>query len=159
MPEPHDEPLKKIPEPGHALGASLTDIEDRDLRLEVFAICDSANEFDGRLNILGTYEALEASEFPFILPTAAVVLRIRLWPMEGDQHKFRIGIASPDGKPLLKALEFDGTTKNRFPDRSFSFNVIVTLSNICFREAGEYLVDFHLDGVLEGRLPLLVLAK
>lgn len=131
-------------------------IEDRDLRLEVFAICDSAVEFDGRLNIFGTYETLGSPSFPFTLPTASVVLRIRTWPTESRRHDFRIGISSPDGLAIIKPFDFSGTVNNRFRDRSSAFNLIVNLQEVPFYEAGEHSVDFHLNGKLEGRLPLLI---
>ena len=57
-------------------------IDDRDLRVEIFALCDGATEHDGRLSLLGTYDVIHVSHFPVLLPLVTVVLRLRFWPQE-----------------------------------------------------------------------------
>ena len=144
---------------GHAtFVAPPTDgIADRDLRIEIFAVCDGATEQDGRLSLLGTYELLKAASFPFTLPQATLVLRLRFWPAELREHQVRLAMTGPDGQPVGQPLEGKVILQPARADRSTAYNVIAQLHQLPIEQPGEYTFDFYLDGRVEGRLPICVL--
>jgi hypothetical protein len=131
-------------------------IEDRDLRVEMFALCDGATEHDGRLSLLGTYDLVQVSGFPCVLPLATVVLRVRFWPEECRLHTFRVVLTRPDGGAVGSPVEVMATLQPACEERSAAYNLIVQFQNVQIEEAGEHTFDFYLDGKIEGRLPICI---
>ncbi|MDR3404153.1 MAG: hypothetical protein P4L99_16770 [Chthoniobacter sp.] len=139
-----------------AFALSDIGIEDRDLRVEMFVLCDGATEHDGRLSLLGTYDLVHVSNLPCVLPVATVVLRVRFWPEECRVHTFRIVLTSPDGEPVGSPVEVTATLQPACGERSAACNLIVPFQNVRIEKAGEHTFDFYLDDKIEGRLPICV---
>lgn len=139
-----------------AFALSDIGIEDRDLRVEMFALCDGATEHDGRLSLLGTYDLVQVSGVPCVLPLATVVLRVRFWPEESRVHTFRVVLTSPDGEPVGSPVEVTATLQSACEERSAACNLIVQFQNVQIEEMGEHTFDFYLDGKIEGRLPISI---
>lgn len=128
-------------------------IEDRNLRVEMFTVCDGAAEQDGRLSIVGTYETVFAASFPIVIPQMMVVLRLRFWPHEGCNHVVRLFLTNPDGR-RTQVMETSMTLHPQDEERSSAYNLLANVQNTWIGEPGEYAFDFILNGQLEGRLPL-----
>ena len=131
-------------------------IDDRDLRVEIFALCDGATEHDGRLSLLGTYDVIHVSHFPVLLPLVTVVLRLRFWPQESRMHRFRFVLTAPDGATLADSLDVTGQLRSVCEERSAACNLITQFPNVRIERQGEYSFDFYLDGRLEARLPFCI---
>lgn len=138
---------------------SLDDIgiEDCDLRIEMFTLCDGASEQGGRLSLIGTYEAIHAVNFPCVVPQITAVLRVRFWPHEGALHAFRLVLTNPDGKPLGMLLDAMATLQPFTHGRSLTCNIIAHLQHVGIEGPGEHTLDFYVNDRLEGRLPLSIL--
>jgi hypothetical protein len=132
-------------------------IADRDLRIEMFALCDGAIEQQGRLSLLGTYEAIHVSRFPTLLPQATVVLRVRFWPAENREQSFRFMLTGADGQSIGELIEAKAALRPFCGERSAAYNLIFQLQDLRFEQPGEHSLDFYLNGKLEGRLPICVL--
>ena len=132
-------------------------ISDRDLRIEIFALCESASDQNGRLSILGTFETIQSLQFPVILHQAVVVLRVRFWPTESRQHKVRMMFNDPDGRQVLSPVESDLTLQPPNEDQSAAYNLLLHVRDLRLQAAGEHAIDFFLNDNLQGRLPLIVL--
>ena len=129
-------------------------IDDRDLRVEMFTLCEGATEQEGRLSLVGTYESISAACFPCVVPQITVVLRVRFWPHEGCLHAFRLVLTSPDGNPLGVMLETMAALQSSHDHRSTACNLIARLQNMEIEAPGEHTFDFYVDDRLEGRLPV-----
>lgn len=139
-------------------GFALTDIgiADRDLRVEMFTLCDGATEQEGRISLVGTYESIYAASFPCVLPHVTVVLRVRFWPQDGSLHAFRLILTSPDGKSLGVLLDAMASMQPFSDDRSTACNLIARLQNVEIAAPGEHTLDFYIDDKIEGRLPVSI---
>jgi len=131
-------------------------IDDRDLRVEIFALCDGATEQDGRLSLLGTYDMVHASHFPCLLPLVTVVLRVRFWPEESRMQRFRFVITGPDGATVADPLEITAQLRTACEERSAACNLIAQFPNVRIEGPGEYTFDFYLNGRMEARLPVCI---
>jgi hypothetical protein len=131
-------------------------IEDRDLRIEMFVICEGAAEQNGRLSLIGTYDVVHASHLPCVVPQITAALRVRFWPEECRVHTFRLALTRPDGETASEPVEVTATLQPSSEERSAAYNLIAQLQNLLIEEAGEYTLDFYLDGKIEGRLPICI---
>jgi len=133
-----------------------TGIEDRDLHIEIFAVCDGASEQGGRLSLIGTYDTIGSGSFPFVVPQMTVVLRLRFWPGEARRHNVRLEVTSPDGQRAGSPLEGEMNLHPTDDDLTGAYNIIAHLRDTPIEEPGEHVIDFRLDDQLQGRLPICV---
>jgi hypothetical protein len=131
-------------------------IDDKDIRFDIFTLCDAAIDAGGRLSLVGTYEEIGSSAFPFVLPQLTIAVRMRIAPAEGTRHRFRMALVDPDGTNLSHGIESGFELLPRRNDRAASYNLIVNIQNQQFDEPGCYAIDFYLNNKFEGRLPFYV---
>ena len=127
------------------------------MNVEVIVLCDAATEYQGKLNILGTFDAIWARSIPVVHPLCAVALRLRFSKIEEGEHKVKINIIDEDGKSVLKPIETNVNVQ--FKESvltSMAVNMILNAQGIKFPDYGEYSIDLAVDGRHEASLPLYV---
>lgn len=124
--------------------------------IEIFALCDAATDYFGKLNILGTFDTFNFKELPGHFPHCAVALRIRFSKIEEGSHKIKINFVDVDGRPFMK--EVNGEINIRVPSERPSgiANLILGVNNLKFEKAGQYVVDLAIDGKQIQSLPIFV---
>jgi hypothetical protein len=113
-----------------------------DVRLAVLA--DYANvSQDGKLNIMGIFEEINASYLPYVLPQMYLVMSLTAGPAEFDTVRaLRVLLLRSDGQRLL---ELGGQLQIPQPTREGSrayMNEAIGLAGISFPQAGDYA--FHI---------------
>jgi hypothetical protein len=127
------------------------------MNIEVFALCDAATDYGGRLNLLGTFDSIRAKQFPASHPHCAVALRLRFERIEEGNHPVRIGIVNEDGKAI--GPNIDGSIAIKVPPYVLSVcaNMVVNINGITFDKPGRYSIDLAIDNRHETSLPVTVL--
>ncbi len=127
------------------------------MKVELFALCDAATNYQGKLNILGTFDAIWTREVPVVHQRCAIALRLRFLRIEEGVHKIKIAIVDADGSAVSKPFETDAAIQ--FQDALFSSvgtNMILNFQGIKFEKYGEYSIDLSIDGRHEASLPINV---
>ncbi len=127
------------------------------MNVEVIVLCDAATEYQGKLNILGTFDAIWARSIPAVHPMCALALRLRFSKIEEGEHKVRLNIIDEDGKPVIKTLETNVNVQ--FKESmltSVAVNMILNIQGIKFPDYGTYSIDLAVDGRQEASLPIYV---
>lgn len=129
------------------------------MHIEVFAICDSAADYGGKLSLLGAFDGVYAREAPVVHAHCAVALRLRVAKVEEGQHQIRYNLIDPDGKLVVPSI--DAKVDVRVPDHrdSIAINLIVNLQQLKFERFDRYTLDLAIDGRQEASLPLSVLKR
>jgi hypothetical protein len=124
------------------------------MKLEIFTLCDAANDSAGKLNMLGAFDRVRSPHAPFVLPHCAVVARLRFHRIEEGNHTLRVIFADEDGHSVLAPVE--GQVTVRFPEGapSVAINLIMGINGFKLESFGEYTVDLALDGIHLGSSPL-----
>lgn len=60
--------------------------------VDIFTLCDSAKEYQGKLVIVGTFNTISAIQFPATHPELAIVARIVMGNQEKGKHTLKISI-------------------------------------------------------------------
>jgi len=127
------------------------------MQLEILTFCDAATEYGGRLNILGATDTLVVPIIPFKYPNCAVVARLRAARIEEGTHAIRLMIIDADGQPVLNV---DGRMEIRFPQQSGGIggrvNMIINVQQLELKSAGDYAIEFAVDGIQLGSSALFV---
>jgi hypothetical protein len=127
------------------------------MKVEIFTLCDAATtDAAGKLNILGSFDRLNAAQAPVTHPQCALAIKLRFERVEEGVKSIRIQFVDADGKPVMPTL--DTTTQVRFgsTDSSATASLILVIQQLKLPRFGEYAIDLAVDGHHAGSIPLTV---
>jgi len=129
------------------------------MEVEIFSLCDAANNTAGKLSILGAFDTINVKELPYVHPHCAIALRMRFLRIEEGDHKIRIDMVDEDGKSLGPKL--DGGVKVNIPEgtQSTSVNMCLGINNLKIEKPGNYEINLAIDGRQVNSLPLMVIKQ
>ena len=123
------------------------------MEIEVFTICDYAQDNGGKMTIVGTFDVINASTIPFLHP-CFVALRLRFQKSEAGHHKVVMKLSDKDSKELANvAAEFD-IGLPRVGDHSTA-NLPIPM-NIKFETDGKFKFELLVDGTFAAWLEFYV---
>lgn len=123
------------------------------MNIEAFLLCDCATDTFGKLNVLGAFDSIHATEMPHVHPACTIAIRIRFSSIEQGSHQMRLNIIDEDGKTIVPKLEGKVSVPSQKDANSIAVNMILNLQGVKFENFGEYRVDFAIDGRQEASLP------
>jgi len=127
------------------------------MEIEIFTLCDAATDWMGKLNILGSFDQINLTEFPKVYPyLCAIGLRVRFERIEEGRHTLKINFVNADGKPVRTPI--DGEINVRFggDGQWLCANLAFPIAQLKFEAPGNYSIDLAIDGRQERSLPLRV---
>jgi hypothetical protein len=127
------------------------------MKVEIFTLCDAATtDAGGKLNILGSFDRLNAREAPVTHPLCALAIKLRFERLEEGQKRIRIGFVDSDGASVMPTL--DATTQVQFrpDDSSSTASLVLVIQQLRLPKFGEYSIDLAVDGRHEASIPLFV---
>lgn len=124
------------------------------MKLELFSLSDYAQELQGKLVIVGTFDVIRTQKFPAFHPQCSIAIKIRY--TDGDQldNNFKICIVGRDAtKPLFNV---EGGIHSENPEKfeTYSANIVINVNGLNFEYEGTYKILFYINNKLEGELPL-----
>jgi hypothetical protein len=127
------------------------------MKVEIFTLCDAATvDAAGKLNILGSFDRLNAREAPVIHPQCALAIKLRFERVEEGQKQLRIAFVDQDGAAFMQNL--DATAEVRFhgDDPSITVSLALNIQQLRLPRFDEYSIDLAVDGRQEASIPLFV---
>jgi hypothetical protein len=117
---------------------------------------DAANlSQEGKLNILGVFDALQVGSLPALHPRATLVLRFKAGPADVGAHKLRLEWRSPSGEPLW-STEGELSVAALPPGAAELDMPLIAMIDLPIDRAGEYQMQVAVDDALLTSLPLHV---
>jgi len=125
----------------------------------VATLCDSAVENQGKLNVIGAFDAIVAQSFPAGF-SFTLALRLCFTAADHGTHKFSIrlgeeGVADDGSNPE----ESEMTVQMPPGTPGFSTRNLITPLHGSIKKAGIYRFDVRYDGAVLARVPMRVIAQ
>src|SRR4029077_13854599 len=127
------------------------------MKVEIFTLCDAATtDAAGKLNILGSFDRLNAREAPVTHPQCALAIKLRFERVEEGSKRIRIAFVDLDGKSIMPTL--DATTQVKFGlnDSTSTASLVLVIQQLKLPRFGEYSIDLAVDDRHEASIPLIV---
>lgn len=126
--------------------------------LQVATLCDFAAEYQGKMVISGTFDALAAKATPIVHPQCSLAMRFCFTPEDDGDHELQISVIDGDGTPINEKMPIKGSMPVKMPENSafMTRHLIVGFQGLKFPKPGVYSVDVLVDGELIQRLPLRI---
>lgn len=126
------------------------------MNVQIAVLCDAATDYNGKLNLLGTFDTVLTHQMPAVHPQCSVALRIVFEKIEEGPHRVKMNFVDEDGKFIMPSIEmpFDVALP---ADASFlARNFIINIQQLKFDKPGQYAIDIAIDGRHETSIPLQV---
>lgn len=126
------------------------------MEIEIFTLADFAQDNHSKLTIVGTFDSIQAKQFPVTHPACAIACRMRFAAKESGQHDFRLRLVDSTGKEVIQAIE-GNINIGEPPNGQFSsINIVINFNQLKFEKAGRFSFELYLDGDWKSGLPLFL---
>ena len=117
---------------------------------------DAANlSQEGKLNILGVFDAVQVGELPTVHPRTTLVLRLKAEAEDTGRHRLALRWVSPEGGELWSTEGELNVGSPTDEGGEVDFPLIAAL-DLPLDEPGEYAMEVQLDGEAAAEIPLHV---
>ncbi|MFH0922251.1 MAG: hypothetical protein V1913_18050 [Fibrobacterota bacterium] len=129
------------------------------MEIEIFSLCDFAQDMGGKLVVIGTFDTLWAASFPYAHPMCSIATRIRFDRAESGKHSLKLFIVDQDGRNVLPP--FDAMLEVAVPPNNdySTTNFCINITPLALPKEGRYSIDFVLDGKRERSLPVFARSR
>jgi hypothetical protein len=126
------------------------------MTIQVAVLCDAAADYNGKLNLLGTFDTIYSPVMPAQHPHCSVAVRIAFDRMEEGEHTLEVSFVDEDGHPIMRGMKLPGEVIFP-PEATFaSRNFIVNIQQMIFPKEGLYSVNLAMDGSALCSIPLVI---
>ena len=127
------------------------------MNAEIFTLCDYAADYgQGKLNVIGTFDQVNAPALPFSLPQCAVAARLRIGNHEAGKHRFEIRFLDSDGESFQNSISGDLDVKPNLHADYTSINIPINIAGLTFKKAGKHGIELYWEGEFVSGLTLNV---
>jgi hypothetical protein len=126
-------------------------------RRNIFAACDFAADYAGKLTLVGIFDSLGAPSTPVIHPQLCVAAKLRFDDTEAGPKRVRFTLTDADGRDLLPPIEMPIVAPASPAEGATSVvNLVLNLGGIKFERLGEHSLDLSVNGVHAASTPLFL---
>jgi len=128
------------------------------MKVTLAVLADAANVTrDGKLNIMGIFDSIQAQQYPVTHPQMQLVMRFEADLGESrESNKVGVQLIDEDGKKLF-ALSGDIALGPVGPGQPIGSNHILTINMLKFEHPGDYEFKISINNEVKAEVPLKVL--
>lgn len=129
------------------------------METEIFTVCDFAQDNNGKLTIVGTFDRITPPSFPYVHPTFSVAGRLRFAQKEAGSYQFQLKVNDPEGAAAVPPIE-GNIQVHKNPETEYTaINFAVQLNQVRFEKPGKYTLELLLDGDWVSGITLMLTKK
>jgi len=127
------------------------------MKIEVFALCDAAVDYAGKLSLLGAFDGIFAREAPVQHPQCAIAIRLRVSRGEEGHHSLLLAFIDADGHRIVPPIGANFDVRLPAERESIAVNLVLNIHQLKFDRFDDYAIDLSIDGRPEASLPLAIM--
>ncbi|MBQ7018726.1 MAG: hypothetical protein IJN06_06965 [Bacteroidales bacterium] len=114
------------------------------MQIEIFTMCDNAQDYMGKLVIVGTFNHIHTKALPVMFPGFSIAGRIEY--SVGGNKEFKLSIKDPDNVDFLPPQTWVTEVKmeNEYVGHA---NFCLSLNQIVFNKPGMYKAILETEGI------------
>lgn len=126
------------------------------METEIFTLCDFAQDNQSKLTIVGTFDSIQAPQFPVTHAACAIACRLRFGVKETGDHDFKIQLTDSTGKDLIQPVAGVITVRPPVNGQFAAANIVLNFNQLQFELPGRYSFSLMVDGQWVTGLPLFL---
>lgn len=124
--------------------------------VEIFALCDFAQDMAGKLVAVGVFDIISAPKVPFQHALMAIAARMRFESTESGEHTFQVSMIDPERKDVVPPFIGDLNFQTLPGVDSGTGNLVFILSGVQFKLYGKHFIRLALDGEEFKKIPFYI---
>lgn len=126
------------------------------MEIEIFTLADFAQDNNSKLTIVGTFDTINAPQFPVQHPACSIACRLRFAEKEAGEHDFKLRLIDTAGTEIIKPVE-GKINIGQGPNGKFvTINIVVNFNQLQFPKPERYSFELYIDGDWKSGLPLIL---
>jgi hypothetical protein len=125
------------------------------LTTEIFTFCDFAQENQGNLTVVGTFDTIITKNFPCVHPQLSVVIRLRFNISEFNAHTFRIETRDMDGEKCMEGIS-GKIDVHGVGNATAVSHLVFCITGLHFKNAGVINFVLYIDDREQASVPLYI---
>jgi hypothetical protein len=126
------------------------------MEIEIFTLCDFAQDNNSKLTIVGTFDSINAKQFPAQHSACSVACRLRFAAKEVGEHSFTLRLIDSTGKEMIQPIEGNINIQASNKAQVVSINLVANFAQLQFPKADRYAFELYVDGDWKSGLPLFL---
>ena len=126
------------------------------MNIQVAVLCDAATDDQGKLNILGAFDTINALTLPAIHPQCAIALRVTFTSGDEGAHTIKLHFVDADGRPIMPSMDIPVEVAMPEDTHFGTRNFIINIQQLRFAAPGLYAIDVTLGERTIASVPLMV---
>ena len=126
------------------------------MEIEIFTLCDFAQDNSGKLTVVGTFDGIYSKQFPFVQANFSVACRLRFSEKEAGAHDMRLRFTDGDKQEFIKPIEGQINISKPQNGQYSAVNLVFNFNQVKFEKAGRYSFELYIDNDWSSGLPLLI---
>ena len=126
------------------------------MEIEIFTLCDFAQDNNSKLTVVGTFDSIHSKQFPFVQANFSVACRLRFSEKETGQHDMRLRFIDGSGGELIKPIEGNMNIAKPLNGQYSAVNLVFNFNQMKFDKAGRYSFELYINDEWESGLPLFI---
>ena len=126
------------------------------MEIEIFTLCDFAQDNNSKLTVVGTFDAIHSKQFPFVQTMFSVACRLRFSEKEVGPHDMRLRFIDGNGGELMKPIEGKMNIAQPKNGQYSAVNLVFNFNQVKFEKAGRYSFELYIDDEWTSGLPLFI---
>ncbi|HKC36330.1 MAG TPA: hypothetical protein VKB95_09725 [Chitinophagaceae bacterium] len=126
------------------------------MEIEIFTLCDFAQDNNSKLTVVGTFDAIHSKQFPFVQQSFSVACRLRFSEKETGPHDMRLKFTDGNREEVIKPIEGQMNIAKPLNGQYSAVNLVFNFNQVKFEKAGRYSFELYIDDEWTSGLPLFV---
>ncbi|MBK6478714.1 MAG: hypothetical protein KA109_01535 [Saprospiraceae bacterium] len=126
------------------------------MEIEIFTLCDYAQDMKGKFVIVGTFDTIFPKQYPCNHPSCCIALRLRFSEDEQGEHKLKLRLIDQKGLEIVKPVEGKIQVKTPIKGHHSTVNFSLQFNQLKFETPGKYAFELYIDDDWRSGLPLLL---
>ena len=126
------------------------------MEIEIFTLSDFAQDANGKLTIVGTFDSIHSKQFPCTHQACSIASRLRFSEKESGDHSIRLRLIDTAGKELIKPIEGQMNIAKPKNSQFSTVNLVFNFNQLKFENPGRYSFELYIDGDWKSGLPLFL---
>jgi len=123
------------------------------MKTELFALCDFAADYGGKLNIIGVFDSIFAKQMPAVHAHCCIAVKLRFEKIEEGPKRLRLSLTDVDGKSILPPFEIPITVSMPNDIHTNTIQVVANIDGLKIERFGEYSINLAVDSRHEASIP------
>lgn len=117
------------------------------MEVQILTLCDNAQEYNGKLVVVGAFNQINAPLYPSVIPEMSIVAHLSFAEEDNGEHTITFGLTNETtGIDIIKSEPYKQNIDMQGKNYAANVNFVVKAPNFIVPNEGRYILYVDVDG-------------